>query len=160
MAGPGNVHVTVRAAAYLNATPLAGVRELPYDKEPYWDIERARVVGTRAVAVELIWNGECAARANLVGDGTLQSLSFNFALKERGWMALRILPSCHTNPIFIAVGAKPMRPVRKSVNWCLTAVDQCWSQKANQIAPGEIAAAKKAYEHARETYRRLAENAG
>jgi len=160
MAAPGKVHVTVQAAAYLEARPPGNIRELPYDKEPYWDIERARIRGTRAVAVDLVWNGECVAKTNLVADGTMQNLSFNFAVKESGWTALRILPSCHTNPIFVAVNGRPMQPLKKSVEWCLAAVDQCWSQKASQIAPGEMAAAKEAYEHARGTYRRLAQNAG
>ena len=70
-------------------------------------------------------------------------------------MALRILPSSHTNPVFVLVGGKPIRASRQSAEWCLRAVDQCWSQKARKIAEREKAAAEAAYEHARQTYRRI-----
>ena len=70
-------------------------------------------------------------------------------------MALRILPSSHTNPIFVLVDEKPIRASRRSAEWCLKGVEQCWTQKKKLIAAGEMADAEKAYEHARETYRKL-----
>ncbi|MDQ2777563.1 MAG: CehA/McbA family metallohydrolase, partial [Acidobacteriota bacterium] len=155
IAEPGTVEVTVKTAAYLDTVPNSALSKLPYDKEPYWHIERARIGATRGVPVELVWNGRCIASRNLLGDGSLQTLSFTVPIEESGWMALRILPSSHTNPIFVTVGGKRMRPSARSAQWCLTAVDQCWSQKAAQISGTEIAAAKKAYEHARETYKML-----
>ena len=45
-------------------------------------------------------------------------------------------------------------PSRRSVEWCLKGVDRCWSQKEKYIKP-EMADAKQAYEHARETYKKL-----
>jgi hypothetical protein len=53
------------------------------------------------------------------------------------------------------VAEKPLQPDRRSVEWCLKGVDQCWSQKAQFIKPEERVAAEKAYEHAREVYRAL-----
>ena len=42
--------------------------------------------------------------------------------------------------------------------WCLAAVDQCWTQKARRISVEELGAARKAYDQAREIYRkRIAE---
>jgi hypothetical protein len=155
LAAPGTVQVTVKAAAYLDSVPNPAISKLPYDKEPYWHIERARIGATRSVPVELVWNGRCIASENLLSDGSLQTLSFSVPIKESGWMALRILPSSHTNPIFVTVGGKSMKPSATSAQWCLTAVDQCWSQKAAQVSGTEIAAARKAYEHARETYKML-----
>ena len=38
---PGNVKVTVRAAAYLDPQPNEAIRQLRYDEKPYWD-DRAR----------------------------------------------------------------------------------------------------------------------
>jgi hypothetical protein len=156
LAGLTTVQVTVDAAAYLDAVPRTNICDLPYDKEPYWDIERARIGDTRTVPVEVVLNGRPVARKSLVADGSLQTLRFTLPIEESGWMALRILPSCHTNPIFITVGKKQMRPLRKSVEWCLASVDQCWSQKASQISASELPAAKQAYDHARQTYRSLA----
>jgi hypothetical protein len=157
---PGTLKVTVRAAAYLDRVPKTAVSRLPHDKEPYWDIERARIGESQNVPVELIWNGQCVAKQILSADGTLQTLSFNLPVRESGWTALRILGSSHTNPMFIEIGRKRMRPSKKSAEWCLEAVDQCWSQKALQISGDEIGAAKKAFEHARQTYQTLVRDAG
>jgi hypothetical protein len=78
-------------------------------------------------------------------------------IERSSWVALRILPSSHTNPIWVTVAGKPVRE-RRSLEWCLKSVDQCWSQKEKLIAPAELDDARAAYEHARKTYRaRLAE---
>lgn len=155
LATPGTAEVMVRSAAYLNAVPDLDIAKLPYDKEPYWDIERARIAGTRKVPVELIWNGRCIAQQQLLADGSMQTLRFTAPIQESGWIALRILPSSHTNPIFVNVRGTRMKPSRASAEWCLVAVDQCWSQKVTQISATEAVAAKSAYDHARQTYRKL-----
>jgi hypothetical protein len=76
-------------------------------------------------------------------------------MQRSSWIAARILPSSHTNPVFVIVGGKPMRPLRASTEWCLAAVDQCWTQKAPRISPQEQPEARQAYDHAREVYRKL-----
>jgi hypothetical protein len=157
LSSPGNVAVTVQASAYLDSAPQSITAA--YDKQPYWDIERARVGKTREVSVELVWNGRPVSSQRLLADGALRKLEFNLPVTESGWIALRILPSSHTNPIFVQVAGKPMRPSKGSAQWCLEAVNQCWSQKALQISGNEIAAAKDAYDHARRTYNTLLLNA-
>jgi hypothetical protein len=57
--------------------------------------------------------------------------------------------------VFVLVGGKPVRASRASAEWCLNAVNQCWTQKAPRIAPSELAEARKAYDHARDIYRQL-----
>ena len=60
--------------------------------------------------------------------------------------------------IQLKVDGKPIRASRRSIEWCLKSVDQCWSQKKKVIAEAELAGAEKDYEHARTTYKtRLAE---
>ena len=53
--------------------------------------------------------------------------------QESSWIAARVLPSAHTNPVFALVGGKPIRASRASAEWCLNAVNQCWTQKAPRI---------------------------
>ena len=53
------------------------------------------------------------------------------------------------------VGGKPLSPSRRSVEWCLKGVEQCWSQKKKFIKGDETAEAIQAYDHAREIYRDL-----
>jgi hypothetical protein len=150
------VRVTAKVSALLGATPDETVRAKRHDAQPYWDIERARVVsGKREVPVEVVVNGLPVARQNVAADGSLQNVSFDVRIERSSWIALRILPSSHTNPIFVVVGGRPIRASRRSAEWCLKAVDQCWSQKAPRIAARERAEAERAYEHARQTYRKI-----
>ena len=152
------VKVTLKAAANLDALPNDMVRTAAYDVVPYWDLERARIGTGREVSVEIIVNGVVAATQPLVADGVVRDLSFDVRIDRSSWIAARILPSSHTNPLFALVGGKPIRASRESVQWCLTAVNQCWTQKAPKIRASEIDAARQAYDHARRVYTdRLAE---
>ncbi|HZS06695.1 MAG TPA: CehA/McbA family metallohydrolase [Blastocatellia bacterium] len=152
---PETVRVTAKVAARLDEQPNEAIRKLRYDEKPYWDIERARLGSTREVPVEVIVNGQPVARRNIVADGTLRELSFEVPIERSSWVALRVLPSSHTNPIFVLIGDKPVRASRRSAEWCLKAVDQCWSRKAPKISAKERAEAEKAYESARQAYRRI-----
>ena len=154
-AGPGTVRVTALVAARLNETPNPELQGRRYDQKPYWDIERARIGSTRKVPVELIVNGYPAARKEIVADGAVTPVSFETRIAKSSWVALRILPSSHTNPIFVLVDGKPIRASRRSAEWCLQGVEQCWSQKERFIADAEKADAIAAYDHARAVYRRL-----
>jgi hypothetical protein len=155
LAEPGAVRVTARVAALLEEKPNPELQKRPYSEKPYWDIERARIGETRQVPVELIVNGSPVARQAILADGKLQDISFETKLEKSSWVALRILPSSHTNPIFVLVDGKPIRASARSAQWCLQGVDKCWEQKQKFIKADEMADAKEAYEHARVTYRQL-----
>ena len=105
--------------------------------------------------MEAISNGEVVARQVIDADGSAQKLKLSIPIRQSSWLALRIVPSSHTNPIFVIVGGKPIRASRRSAEWCLAAVDQCWSQKAPRISKQELPEAEKAYEHARQVYKTL-----
>lgn len=154
LAAPGTVRVSINTAAYLDPIPDEKIRSLPYDEKPYWNLERARVGDTRQVPVEVVVNGEPVARRQIVADGTIRKLNFDVPITKSSWIAVRILPSSHTDPIFVIVGGKPIRS-RRSAEWCLACVNQCWIQKAPMISPQELPQAKQAYDHAREVYQRL-----
>jgi hypothetical protein len=155
LAKPATVQASVQVAAYLPEKPNLEVSRRPYSEKPYWDIERARIAETRKVPVELVVNGYPVARQEIVADGTIRNLTFDVPLKKSGWVAVRVLPSSHTNPIFVLVDDKPIRASKRSAEWCLEGVDKCWAQKERFIKPDELADARAAYEHARVTYRRL-----
>jgi len=155
LAAAGKVHVEVNAAAYLDSQRDQKIENLPYDQKPYWSLERARIDDSRRVPVEVIVNGRAAARREIVADGTVRKLDFDIPIEQSSWIAVRILPSSHTNPIFVLVDGKPIRASRRSAEWCLAGVNQCWTQKAPKISAAELPAAQKAYDHARETYEEL-----
>jgi hypothetical protein len=149
------VHASVQVAAYLEEKPDPELAKRPYTDKPYWDIERARIAGTRNVPVELVVNGYPVARREILADGALRDVSFDARVEKSSWVAVRILGSSHSNPIFVVVDGKPIRASARSAQWCLDGVDKCWSQKERFIKADEMADAKEAYEHARGTYRRL-----
>lgn len=122
---------------------------------------RARLGATRDVPVEIVANGKVAGRQTIAADGKLRELKFEVPVKESSWIAARVLPAAHTNPVFAFVGGKPVRASRASAEWCWNAVNQCWTQKAPRIRASELPKAKQAYDHARDVCRRwIAESAG
>ena len=150
----GPVTFSAKVAARLNEQPNPELQKRRFDQKPYWDVERARIGETRTVPVELIVNGYPVAKQIIKADGSENNLKFTANIEKSSWVALRILPSSHTNPIFVLVDGKPIRD-RRSAEWCLKGVDQCWSQKERFIKRNELDDARAAYEHARVTYRRL-----
>ncbi len=138
-----------------DANSNATIHNRPMDQEPYWHLERARVAKTREVTVELVMNGKSVARQNILADGRIRDLAFEVPIERSSWVAVRVLGSSHTNPIFILVDGKPICASRESARWCLAAVDQCWTQKAPKISKTELPDAQAAYDHARDVYRKL-----
>ena len=155
LSAAGGVKISVRAAARLEVEPNPAIQKRSPEQKPYWDIERARIGSSREVPVEVIVNGYPVATLNLLADGQTRDLHFTIPIAQSSWVALRVLASSHTNPIFIKIGDKPIRASKRSVDWCLKGVDRCWSQKERFIRADEMQNAKDAYDHARNVYRQI-----
>ncbi len=167
---PGTIKVSAQVAARLNEQPEQ-LSEIPhgrlerdkpeiaaqdYTQKPYWHLERARITDSREVKVELIVNGYPTAEQIITADGSMNDLVFdNVRIEKSSWVAMRILPSSHTNPVFVIVDGQPIHPSKRSAEWCLRSVEQCWSQKEKLIDPKELQQAKADYDHARESYRKV-----
>ncbi len=154
------VRISAKVAALLPEQPDPGLKNRPYQQKPYWHLERARIGTGREVPVEVIVNGYPVARKTVPADGTTRSVTFEVPISRSSWVALRVLPSSHTNPVFVLVGDQPIRASRRSAEWCLKSVDQCWSQKQRFIKPQEMDQARAAYDHARQAYRRILDESG
>ena len=156
--GPQEVTFEINAAARLETTPREDIRGRRFSEQPFWHLERARIGQSRTVTVELIGNGIPVAQTTLLADGSVSKLTFRHPVTRSGWYAVRILPSSHTNPIFIEVGGLPVRE-RRSIQWCLDSVEQCWKQKERFFKGPEHFQAIAAYDHARSEYKlRLAQS--
>ncbi|HEX8837093.1 MAG TPA: CehA/McbA family metallohydrolase [Candidatus Acidoferrum sp.] len=178
LTGKGIAHARIKVSAYLSALAQStdsipsgrgsqfwraaverntseNIQDRPMDQTPYWHLERARIGNTREVAIQLVKNGEPVASKNILADGSLQEIAFDVPVERSSWLAMRILGSSHTNPIFVLVDGKPIRASRRSAEWCLAGVNQCWTQKAPKISKGELPDAQAAYDHAREVYAKL-----
>ncbi|MEQ1902565.1 MAG: CehA/McbA family metallohydrolase [Pirellulaceae bacterium] len=156
LSGPGVLKFSCDVAALLPEVPT-GIAERPYAQQPYWHIERARIGKTREVPVELIVNGFPVERQQIVADGVQRTLTFETRIERSSWVALRILGSSHTNPIFVIVDEQPIRASKRSAQWCLDGVEQCWGQKQRFFPPEEMEDAVAAYDHARQVYRKIIE---
>ncbi len=150
-----SVEATVRVTARLDEAADAAMAATPADEKPYWEIERARVPGTREVPVEFLVNGRVVATTRVVADGNPHDLRVTLPVARSGWIAARILPSSHTNPVFVTVDRQPMRPAMASARWALEAVEKCWKQKARKIRESERAAAAGRVRPRRAVYRKL-----
>jgi hypothetical protein len=149
--------VRATVAAWLEPKPTEEterIRKSPLHQKPYWDIERARLGNTRTVPVEVVVNGRPVAQKEIEADGTEQAVEFDVPIQHSSWVCLRIFPSSHTNPVFVLVDGKPIRASRRSVEWCLRALDNCWWEKSRRIRDSELRAALEAYHTAREQYKR------
>lgn len=155
---PGKVKVQFDVAALLAEQPnerTEQIRRRRLDQKPYWHLERTRIGNSRKVPVEVIVNGAVAARKEVLADGSLQSLEFDLDIKQSSWIAVRILPSVHTNPVFVEVAGQPVRASQRSAQWCRDAVDVCWNAKQRNIRDEDKPAARAAYDKARAVYERI-----
>ena len=156
---PATVTVNARITAWLDSVQTESAKAIalrPLTESPYWHIERARHPG-RQLAVELIYNGQPVDTVNITANGKWSKVSFKYAVKQSGWMALRILSSSHTNPIFVIVDKKPIQ-VTNSAIWCRDALNQCWKMKQGNIHVSERKSAEEMYERSRKIYEALAQS--
>jgi hypothetical protein len=166
----GNVTVTAKVAALLEPEPTRqteDIRRRKLNQKPYWDLERCRIGDTRKVPVEVVVNGVAVDRQEVVADGSEQEVRFTVPVKHSSWVCLRIFPSSHTNPVFVLVGDRPIRASKRSAEWCLKGIDNCWEKKAPTIEKyrfrtdeekaRELREMREAYDKARAAYRRIRE---
>ena len=151
--------IKVKAKAVAKLTPeqsedgaIIAARKLTV--QPYWHIERARNGQSQKVPVGLIVNGEEVATKEIDADGDWTKIAFEYDIEHSSWIALRIYPSSHTNPIFVLVDEQPIIS-RRSAEWAQRAVDQAWKMKSPQIRETERAAAAQAYQTARAIYEEM-----
>jgi hypothetical protein len=155
---PGEVEVRAKVAALLEPAPTPAterIRKAALSAKPYWDLERARIGQGRTVPVEVVVNGRAVAQKEVAADGSEQEMSFRVPVKESSWVCLRVLPSSHTNPVWVTVGDKPVRASKRSADWCAKGTAKCWEQKKKAIRPTEQAEARAAFERAEAEYRRI-----
>jgi hypothetical protein len=154
VAGTTGLNIQIKAAAYLEETQGeigAIIAQRNLYQSPYWHIERSRMGTSRQVPVELIVNGRVVETKEINANGEWQDLQFEYTVDQSSWVAVRIFPTAHTNPIFVTVDNQPILE-KKSAEWCRAAVDQCWKMKSTRFRDTEMEAAQAAYDHARSVY--------
>ena len=155
-----SLKIKCKAVGLLQEKPTPDdILERGLNQSPYWHIERARIPGTRTVPVELVVNGNPVERRIIEADGRVQELEFEYSPERSSWIAIRVFPAAHTNPIFVEVDGQPIRASKRSARWCLKSVDQCWKSKSPLIHEDERDAARSAYAHATNAYQAILDEA-
>ena len=153
-ASGGSAHVTISAAALLDATPefadehaLRGTRNRT---------GRSNGLASASLVTSPLRSSSTDAlrgRRPRVRTVRFAPLTFDVPVARSSWIAVRVPGAAHTNPMFVTVGGAPIRASRASAEWCLAAVNQCWTQKVKNIRDSERDEARRAYNHAREVYK-------
>jgi hypothetical protein len=107
--------------------------------------------------VELIVNGVPVAAKTVPADDAPHDIEFSVPIAKSSWVAIRHMPTLHTNPVAVLVGGKPIRASRASAQWCVGVIEQLWRVRENNIIPAERAAAKETFGKAIEMYKKIAE---
>jgi hypothetical protein len=112
--------------------------------------------GAPSVNVELIVNGLPVATRPIKADGAVTALTFEApALTRSSWVAVRVFPHVHSNPIRVLIHDQPVRASRHSAEWLMAGLEQCWKSKEKTYKGPERAEAEAAYDHARAVYREI-----
>ena len=158
LSAPGAVTVRALLAAHLPEDLTAeaqAIRAKSLDQAPFWHIERCRMGTSRQVSAELIVNGRPVASQKIDATGKPQWIEFETAIKESSWVAVRIFPSCHSNPIYISVEAKLIRASHQSAQWCIDCIEAAWMRLGPRIAQQHQTEANAAKDHALMTFHRI-----
>lgn len=115
--------------------------------------------GGEARRVELVVNSRVVATRDVPADDRVHELKFAVAIERSSWVALRQFPQLHTNPVDVLVGSRPIRASRRSALWSIGAIEQLWRKRGGQIAAAEREEARRAFDRAVATYRRIASEA-
>ena len=106
--------------------------------------------------VELIVNGQVAAKQEVPADDQEHDIAFSVPIERSSWVALRHFPQMHTNPVDVLIGDQPIRASRKSALWCIGTIEQLWRVRNGVILPKERAEAEQTFQWAIERYRKIA----
>lgn len=124
-------------------------------RQPTWAIEKARLGDTQNILVELVVNGIPVDSREVIANGEWWDIDFTYQIQDSSWLALRVFPAAHTNPIFVNVDGRPIRASRQSAEWMRDAIDRLWQKKSLGIQAHEKAEAKKRYERAKQRYNNI-----
>lgn len=117
----------------------------------------AKLGSTRLV--EVVVNGRVVASKEVAADGAAYDLSFSVPIERSSWVALRHFPQMHTNPVNVIVAGEPIRASRNSALWCASCIEQLWRVRGQVISDTERDEAKRTFDQAIQTYRRIATEA-
>jgi len=82
--------------------------------------------------VEVVVNGIAVANKPVQAEWACAQRDVRRSHRRSSWIAVRIAPAAHTNQCLCWSTGKPIRASRRSAEWCLASVNQCWTQKGRR----------------------------
>jgi len=161
---PGSVVITAKLAfapqtpetvAQGTVMPAAGER-LVGDTVELHGARTSRLVTGGERLVEVVMNGRPVASQRIPADGRVHELKWNVNVERSSWIAIRHFPQLHTNPVNVIVDGKPIRASKESARWCDDVIDLLWKNRNKVIPESERDEARRTFERAQGTYRRIA----
>ncbi len=140
------------SVAYATRQPEGGKRFVG-DTVTLHGTRTGQTVETGPRTLEVVVNGAVVASQSIPCDGQEHTFDFDVPIEQSSWVATRIFPHLHTNPIEVLVADKPIRASGDSARWCIETIEQLWRQRERHIAPSERPAAKKVFSQAISVYR-------
>lgn len=105
--------------------------------------------------VELIVNGQPVASKAVPADAKPHDIEFSVPLAKSSWVAIRHVPTMHTNPVNVIIGDKPIRASRASAQWCIGVIDQLWRVREKDIKASERDEARETFQKAIAIYKKI-----
>jgi hypothetical protein len=149
-----DVTVTVRVAALCSGIPGKALNRR-LGEHFYWDMELVRRVEPDQVPLEFIVNGAAVKTIAVQADGRVREFKTTIRIERSSWIAIRIYPSSHTNPIYVVIGGEPIRASKRSAQWCLGCIDGAWSKMLRRIEPSQLAEAQEACDFTRSVFGKI-----
>jgi len=153
---PGRIKVSLDAAAWAGGDLPDIYEDLFIDEKNkennQWGLKRALTGEDQMITLEIVVNGRPQDKLTFSPNQDMQSIEFDIEIERSSWVAARIFPSSHTNPVFVIIDNKPIRASRRSAEWCRDGVEQCWKSKEQFYDADEMDDAVAAYDHARKIY--------
>jgi hypothetical protein len=85
-------------------------------------------------------------------NGEPQTIAFRTFIQRSSWVALRIFPTCHSNPVYLQVAQRKIRVSRQSADWCVQCINAAWRHLGGRIARRDQQDAELAKKHAVATF--------
>jgi hypothetical protein len=105
--------------------------------------------------VEIIVNGLPVITRRVPADGKVHKIEATIPIRKSSWIAVRQFPQLHSNPVNVIVAKKPIRASRKSARWCIEMTELLWKNRERRISEDERDEAKRAFDRAIETLKRI-----
>jgi hypothetical protein len=99
-----------------------------------------------------------AAAQEVLADDHPHDITFSLRIGRSSWLAIRLFPQLHTNPVAVIVAGEPIRASRRSAQWCVDCIEQLWRVRG-KTSPAERDEAHKTFQEAIKVYRRIAAEA-